>query len=259
MEPMLTPLLRQELLSASSLADALICRMTSTLAAVDFGKAACEALLREGVEDKSSFSAVATQDLRAIHSRDPACRTHLHAYLNCKAWHAVQLHRVAHEFWSAGRHELAAWLSNRVSRAFGPDIHPAARLGTGVMLYHGSGVVIGETAVVEDDVTILQNVTLGGTGKVLGDRHPKVRQGAMIGAGAKTTGNVEIGAFSMIGAAGVVLKEVPLWCTVAGVPAQIVRLYPENDCGGDTIASGRIDQAEAGAGSAHDRASPVRP
>ncbi len=120
---------------------------------------------------------------------------------------------------------MAAWLSNRVSLVLGPDIHPAARIGQGIMLDHGSGIVIGETAVVEDLVSILQNVTLGGTGKITGDRHPKVRRGVMIGAGAKILGNIEIGAFAKVAAGSVVLKAVPAHCTVAGVPAQIVRIH----------------------------------
>lgn len=257
-EPKLAPLLIRELLSATSLTDALVCRLASALASVDVGEDASRGLLREGIEGNPLVTVAAAQDLNAIYTRDPACRTHLHAFLNYKAFHAVQIHRIAHVFWSSGRHELAAWLSNRVSQALGPDIHPAARLGVGVMLDHGSGIVIGETAVVEDDVTILQNVTLGGTGKVLGDRHPKVRQGVMIGAGANIIGNVEIGAFSKIGAGSVVLKDVPPWCTVVGVPAQIVRLRSESDHGRDTIAFGPDDQTNASTGSSREKASPVR-
>lgn len=225
-EPVLAPLLHRQLLSAGDLQDALVARLTSLLVSPEMNEEACRTLLMQGVEANPSASDAAAQDLRAVHARDPACRTHLHAFLNYKAFHAVQLHRIAHGFWNSGRYELAAWLSNRVSRALGPDIHPAARLGGGIMLDHGSGIVIGETAVVEDDVTILQNVTLGGTGKDLGDRHPKIRQGVMIGAGANVIGNVEIGAFSKIGAGSVVLRDVPAWCTVAGIPAQIVRRNP---------------------------------
>jgi serine O-acetyltransferase len=118
---------------------------------------------------------------------------------------------------------------------FGPDIHPAARMDAGIMLDHGAGIVIGETAVVEDDVSILQNVTLGGTGKTHGDRHPKVRRGVMIGAGAKIIGNIEIGAFSKVAAGSVVLRDVPPRCTVAGVPAQIVRLHSETEIPSETM------------------------
>lgn len=230
-EPFLAHILGQTFFSATSLREALVNRLASVLAGAEVDEQACRAVLLEGVATVSDAAAL---DLIAIHSRDPACRTHLHAFLNYKAFHAIQLHRIAHRFWNAGRHELAAWLSNRVSVSLGPDIHPAARIGAGVMLDHGSGIVIGETAVVEDDVTILQNVTLGGTGKQLGDRHPKIRQGVLIGAGANIIGRVEVGAFSKIGAGSVVLKDVPPKCTVAGVPAQIVRLHPKDECGSDT-------------------------
>ncbi|MGO6902183.1 serine O-acetyltransferase EpsC, partial [Rhizobium ruizarguesonis] len=148
-------------------------------------------------------------DLIAVRERDPACTTFLHALLNLKGFHALQTHRIAHALWVAGRPEIASWLANLVSLVFGPDIHPAARIGASIMLDHGSGIVIGETAVIEDEVSILQNVTLGGTGKETGDRHPKIRHGVMIGAGAKILGNIEIGAFSKVAAGSVVLKSVP--------------------------------------------------
>lgn len=183
------------------------------------------AILMEGLHSRPAIADAAAQDLVAIRSNDPASRTYAHAFLNYCGFHAVQVARIAHAFWHDGRKDLAAWLSNRAAAAFGPDIHPAAQLGTGIMLDHGAGIVIGETAVVEDDVTILQNVTLGGTGKTRGDRHPKVRRGVMIGAGANILGNIELGAFSKIAAGSVVLKDVPAHCTVAGVPAQIVRRH----------------------------------
>jgi serine O-acetyltransferase len=235
-EPFLARILDQTFSDATSLREALVNRLASVLAGAEVDEQACRAMLREGV---ATVSEAAALDLIAIHSKDPACRTHLHAFLNYKAFHAVQLHRIAHGFWRSGRHELAAWLSNRVSVSLGPDIHPAARIGVGVMMDHGSGIVIGETAVVEDDVTILQNVTLGGTGKQQGDRHPKIRRCVLIGAGANIIGNVEIGAFSKIGAGSVVLKDVPPRCTVAGVPAQIMRLHPEDEWDSDAIRSGQ--------------------
>lgn len=228
-EPFLAQVLHQTVLKAGSLKEALVSRLAAVLTGAGVDAEACRGLLREGIEYFPSVSTAAAHDLMAILAKDPACRTHLHAFLNYKGFHAVQIHRIAHGFWNSGRHELAAWLSNRVSATLGPDIHPAARIGTGVMLDHGSGIVIGETAVVEGGVTILQNVTLGGTGKEHGDRHPKIRQGVFIGAGANIIGNVEIGAFSKIAAGSVVLKHVPPCCTVAGVPAQIVRLHLEND------------------------------
>ncbi|MDO3433162.1 serine O-acetyltransferase EpsC [Rhizobium sp. CBN3] len=169
-------------------------------------------------------------DLAAVRERDPACMTFLHALLNLKGFH-----RIAHALWNAGRPEIATWLANLASLVFGPDIHPAARIGAAIMLDHGSGIVIGETAVIEDEVSILQNVTLGGTGKETGDRHPKIRHGVMIGAGAKILGNIEIGAFSKIAAGSVVLKPVPEHCTVAGVPAAVVRIHRADEIPAETM------------------------
>ncbi|MFS2177703.1 serine O-acetyltransferase [Rhizobium pisi] len=174
-------------------------------------------------------------DLLAVRERDPACTTFLHALLNLKGFHALQTHRIAHALWGAGRPEIASWLANLASLIFGPDIHPAARIGASIMLDHGSGIVIGETAVIEDEVSILQNVTLGGTGKETGDRHPKIRHGVMIGAGAKILGNIEIGAFSKIAAGSVVLKAVPPHCTVAGVPAAVVRIHRADEIPAETM------------------------
>jgi serine O-acetyltransferase len=167
----------------------------------------------------------ATRDLQAVRDRDPACTTYVHALLNYKGFQALGAYRVAHCLWHDSRAELASWISNRTSLVLGPDIHPAAKIGSGIMLDHGSGIIIGETAVIDDDVSILQNVTLGGSGKITGDRHLKVRRGVMIGAGAKIIGNIEIGEFSKVAAGSVVLKDVPARCTVAGIPAQIVRIH----------------------------------
>ena len=164
-------------------------------------------------------------DILAIVTRDPANPDPLAALLNLKGFQALQVHRFAHRLWRAGRMEGARWLSSQASLVFGLDIHPAARMGRGIMLDHGSGIVIGETAVVEDDVSMLQQVTLGGTGRDKGDRHPKIRRGVLISAGAKILGNIEIGAYSKIAAGSVVVEPVPPHTTVAGVPARIVRVH----------------------------------
>jgi serine O-acetyltransferase len=164
----------------------------------------------------------AAHDLTAFVTRDPASEDHLAALLNQKGFRALQLHRIAHELWREGDRAIARYLHGRMAMVFAIDIHPAARIGRGILIDHGTGIVIGETAVVEDDVSMLHGVTLGGTGKTLGDRHPKVREGVMIGAGATVLGNVEIGVGSKIAAGSVVLKSVPAHTTVAGVPAQIV-------------------------------------
>ena len=166
--------------------------------------------------------ASAVADLTAIVARDPAADRLLTPFLYFKGFHALQWHRVAHWLWGQGRTEFAHFLQSRVSEVFAVDIHPAVPIGRGVFIDHGTGVVIGETAVVGNDVSILQGVTLGGTGKEHGDRHPKVRDGVLLAVGAKVLGNIEIGRFAKVGAGSVVLKPVPPGATVAGVPAKVV-------------------------------------
>lgn len=223
-EPLLRPLLSALVLDSGSLTGTVAALLARALRGDGMDGDALQALFADILSERSVCMAVA-QDLQAVRDRDPACITYLHALLNYKGFQALQAHRIAHRLWIDGRIELASWISNRVSLVLGPDIHPAARIGAGIMLDHGSGIVIGETAIIDDDVSILQNVTLGGTGKITGDRHPKVRRGVMIGAGAKIIGNIEIGEFSKIAAGSVVLKPVPPRCTVAGIPAQIVRIH----------------------------------
>lgn len=162
------------------------------------------------------------RDLQAIVDRDPVADGFLKPFVFFKGFQALQAHRVAHWHWNHNGRFLATYLQNRVSEIYGVDIHPAARIGAGILMDHATGIVVGETSVIEDNVSILHEVTLGGTGKQSGDRHPKVRQGVLIGAGAKILGNVEIGEGSKIGAGSVVLDSVPPHCTVAGVPARIV-------------------------------------
>jgi serine O-acetyltransferase len=161
-------------------------------------------------------------DLIAVKERDPACKWLLQPLLYFKGFQALQAARVAHWMWTNGRQPMAMFLQARISEVFGADIHPAARLGRGIMIDHATGVVIGETAVVEDDVSMLHEVTLGGTGKETGDRHPKIRRGVLIGAGAKVLGNIEVGARAKVASGSVVLHPVPAGCTVAGVPAKVV-------------------------------------
>jgi serine O-acetyltransferase len=161
-------------------------------------------------------------DLDAVDERDPAAGKMVNTLLYFKGFAALQAHRLAHWLWNHSRRDLASYIQSRSSAAFGVDIHPAARVGKGVMIDHGTGVVIGETAVVDDEVSILQGVTLGGTGKEVGDRHPKIRRGVMIGAGATVLGNIEIGAGARVAAGSVVLRAVPAGKTVAGIPSKIV-------------------------------------
>lgn len=164
----------------------------------------------------------AIKDASAVFERDPAVTSTLTILLYFKGFQAIQVHRLAHYLWHQDRRDLALFMQSRNSEVFGVDIHPAAKIGDGVMFDHATGIVIGETAVVENRVSILQSVTLGGTGNESGDRHPKVREGVLVGAGAKILGNIEIGRGSKVGANSVVLKNVPEHVTVAGVPAKIV-------------------------------------
>jgi serine O-acetyltransferase len=161
-------------------------------------------------------------DLLAVVERDPACTRLLEPALYFKGFHALQTYRLAHWLWKNGRSDFALTLQSLSSQTFQTDIHPAAAIGKGVFIDHATGVVIGATSVIEDDVSMLHGVTLGGTGKARGDRHPKVRRGVLIGAGAKVLGNIEIGRCAMIAAGSVVLDSVPANKTVAGVPARIV-------------------------------------
>jgi serine O-acetyltransferase len=179
-------------------------------------------LFDEALRDDPAIADAARADIAAYFERDPACYTYAQPLLFFKGYHALQLYRIAHWFWTRGRRAMALYIQNRSSDLFAVDIHPAAQIGRGVFIDHATGIVIGETAVVEDDVSMLHGVTLGGTGKEKGDRHPKVRRGVLISVGAKVLGNIEIGEYSRIGAGSVVLKDVPPHCTAVGVPAKIV-------------------------------------
>ncbi|KAL3702071.1 hypothetical protein R1sor_020093 [Riccia sorocarpa] len=166
-------------------------------------------------------------DVQAVKDRDPSCKYYSSALLYLKGYHAIQAYRVAHALWNRGQKVLALALQARISEVFAVDIHPAARIGKSILLDHGTGVVIGETAVVEDRVSMLQGVTLGGTGKATGDRHPKIRGGVLIGAGATILGNIVVGKGAMIAAGSLVLKNVPAHSMVAGTPAKVVGYLDE--------------------------------
>lgn len=202
----------------SALANQLAARLSnadllrSALAEVFAGVLAGDEKIRRGVR----------ADLIAVKERDPACISYVHCFLNFKGFLACQAQRVAHKLWSNGRVAMALLVQSRVSEVFAVDIHPGARLGHGLVLDHATGIVIGETAVVGDNVTILHDVTLGGTGKENGDRHPKVGDGVLIGAGSKVLGNIKVGDGARIGAGSVVLKEVPLETTSVGNPARLI-------------------------------------
>jgi serine O-acetyltransferase len=168
-------------------------------------------------------------DIAAVFDRDPACERLIEPFLYFKGFHTLQAHRLTHWLWGNGERDFALYLQSRASEVFQTDIHPAARIGRGIFLDHATGLVVGETAVIDDGVSLLQDVTLGGTGKEAGNRHPKVRRGVMIGAGAKILGSIEIGEDARIAAGSVVLTTVPPGATVAGVPARIVRQATVDD------------------------------
>lgn len=179
-------------------------------------------LMLQAMDDDPGIIEAAAADLDAHYTRNPACPDHLTALLFFKGYHAVQAHRIAHWFWRHDRQILANYMQSRGSEVFAVDIHPAARFGRGIFFDHATGIVVGETATIDDDVSILQGVTLGGTGKEGGDRHPKIRSGVMISAGSKVLGNIVIGEGAKIGANSVVLKDVERHTTMVGVPGRAV-------------------------------------
>jgi serine O-acetyltransferase len=181
-----------------------------------------EQTFADAIEQDPTFGEAFRADLGAVADRDPACTRVLEPVLYFKGFHAIQTHRLAHWLWRQGRQDFALYLQSRSSEVFQTDIHPAARIGRGIFLDHATGLVVGSTAVIEDNVSMLQDVTLGGTGKERGDRHPKIRHGVLIGAGAKILGNIEVGQCARVAAGSVVLQSVPCNATVAGVPARVV-------------------------------------
>jgi serine O-acetyltransferase len=210
------------LLNRDGLESAVIHRVSGRLGASAMDAAAIADAFFAALESEPEIGEAFRADAAACVGRDPACRRLIEPLLYFKGYHAIEGSRLAHALWRAGKRDFAFYIQSRLSDALGADIHPAARFGKGIFLDHATGFVVGETAVIEDDVSILHGVTLGGTGKVAGDRHPKVRRGVMIGAGTKILGNIEIGAYSRIAAGSVVLQPVPEHSVVAGVPAKVV-------------------------------------
>jgi serine O-acetyltransferase len=210
------------ILSRDTPASALGARLARRLSREDMPRDAMEPLLTGVFETHPHIVHSALRDLLAIFERDPACFSPLEPLLFFKGFLALTTYRVSHQLWHDGRRWLALYLQSVASEAFAVDIHPAARIGCGILLDHATSFVVGETAIIEDDVSILHEVTLGGTGKATGDRHPIIRSGVLLGAGAKILGRVEIGTGAKVGAGSVVLHDVPPHKTVAGVPAVIV-------------------------------------
>ncbi|MDN0083092.1 serine O-acetyltransferase [Crenobacter sp. SG2305] len=219
-EPLLASFLHMTVLRHNRFEDVLAFHLSSKLASPTMDARALMELFREALEADCSISRAARADIQACYDRDPACDAYSMPLLYFKGFHAIQSQRVTHWLWKQGRKTLAYFLQNRISEVMGADIHPAARIGEGVMLDHGTGVVVGETAVIGDNVSLLQGVTLGGTGKEHGDRHPKIGNGVLIGANASILGNISIGQGAKVGAGSVVLDDVPPHTTVVGVPAR---------------------------------------
>ncbi len=221
-EPLLGGLVHQSVLHHPTIERALGYRISLKLASGEMSEQILREICDEAYGDDPELALAARADIVAIWERDPACHRFLQPLLFFKGFQAVQSYRVANWLWRQGRRDLAYFLQMRCSEVFGVDIHPAARIGRGVMIDHAHSIVIGETAVVGDNVSMLHSVTLGGTGKEEEDRHPKIGDGVLIGAGAKVLGNIVVGRCSRIAAGSVVLEEVPPCKTVAGVPARIV-------------------------------------
>lgn len=222
LEPSMAPLLVGAVLNREGFAEAIVRRVSTRLGAPAVPAQMIVDAFHAALEAEPEIVDAFRADLTAVVERDPACGRLIEPFLYFKGFHAVAGHRLAHWLWRQNRVDFALYLQSRSSEIFQTDIHPAARFGVGIFLDHATGLVVGETAVVEDDVSILQNVTLGGSGKESGDRHPKVRRGVLIGAGAKILGNIEIGSCTRIAAGSVVLRDAPRNVTMAGVPAKVI-------------------------------------
>ncbi|MDF2900230.1 MAG: cysE [Phenylobacterium sp.] len=221
-EPALASLLNAVVLSHDNLGDALSYQLARKLGDQELRAMSLRELAEAAYRSDPRLVGVAEADLKAVFERDPACKGYVQPFLFFKGFLALQTQRVAHWLWHQGRETIALYLQSRMSEVFQVDIHPATRIGSGVFIDHGTGIVIGETAVIGDDVSLLQGVTLGGTGAERGDRHPKIGKGVLLGAGAKVLGNITIGDYAKIASGSVVLKPVPAHCTAAGVPARLV-------------------------------------
>ena len=221
-EPILASLLNATILNHSSFQDALSYQLAQKLGGSDMNALQIREVCAAAFAADPGIVVSAEADVRVVKMRDPACLTYVQPFLYYKGFAALQAHRVAHHLWITGREMLAFHLQSRVAELLQLDIHPAASLGQGIFMDHATGIVIGETAVVGDNVSMLHNVTLGGTGKEGGDRHPKIGAGVLIGAGAKILGNIKIGEGARIASGSVVLHDVVAGCTVAGIPAKPV-------------------------------------
>jgi serine O-acetyltransferase len=244
-EPALGGFLYATILSHNRLEDAVCHRLAQRLNHTDVDATLIAQTFAQVLGRHAELGDLFRADLQAVYDRDPACTRYMEPLLYFKGFHALVTHRFAHALWNEGRKDFALYLQSQASRIFAVDINPATRMGRGIMLDHGTGIVIGETAVVGDNCSILQDVTLGGNGKETGDRHPKIGRNVLLAAGCKVLGNITVGDCSKVAAGSVVLQDVPANKTVAGVPARVVgdsncpeparsmdhRLGPEDDCG----------------------------
>ena len=221
-EPLLGGSLHASILHHSSIEQALGYRIASKLASQEMSEQILRELCDDAYKSEGELSMAGRADIVAVYQRDPACNTYLQPLLFFKGFQALQAYRVAHWLWKKGRKDMAYFLQMRCSEVFGIDIHPGARIGMGIMIDHAHSIVIGETAVVGDNVSMLHSVTLGGTGKDDEIRHPTIGDGVLLGAGAKVLGNISVGSCSRVAAGSVVLQNVPEKTTVAGVPAKVV-------------------------------------
>lgn len=218
-EPALASFLHATILNHDSLEAALSYNLAQKLESPTINALQVREIIEEALAKDTRIGCAVRADIRAVYERDSACNFYNLPFLYFKGFQALQAYRVAHWLWGQGRFSLAYFFQSHIALNFAVDIHPAAKIGQGIMLDHATGIVIGETTVIDDDVSIMQSVTLGGTGKDSGDRHPKVRRGVLISAGAKILGNIEIGEGAKVGAGSVVTRAVPPHTTVVGVPA----------------------------------------
>lgn len=221
-EPALASYLNATVLNHETFAEALSYQLAQKAGGPDMSALAIREICEEAYAQDTAIVHAAERDLQAVMDRDPATRSTLQPFLFFKGFLALQTHRVGHWLWGQGRETLAFFLQSRMSELYAVDIHPAAPIGAGVFIDHATGIVIGETARVGNDVSMLHGVTLGGTGKVFTDRHPKIGNGVLLGAGSKVLGNITVGDEARVGSGSVVLSDVPARCSVAGVPAKPV-------------------------------------
>jgi len=221
-EPSLASLVNAVVLRHGALANALSYQLARKLGDQELRAMSLREVAEEAYEADPEIVASAEADLKAVFERDPACKGYVQPFLFFKGFLSLQAYRVGHWLWTEGREAMAFYLQSRISELLQVDIHPAAVIGRGAFFDHGTGIVVGETAVIGDDVSMLHGVTLGGTGAERGDRHPKIGNGVLLGAGANVLGNIKVGDFAKVASGSVVLKDVPPHCTAAGVPARLV-------------------------------------